>query len=817
MKKGKISGILILTMILSTLFMPFVSHNVIANDVIDVTIVKSTDLPTNKDIEITVEASDDLSGIKEIVLPDGLKAKSDIARFTVTENGSYTFKAIDNAGNETVGTVEITNIFKEKPELVLTPSTTEPTNQDIVVDVKATGRGIEIKEIVLPDETKIEGDEAQFKVTENGSYIFKAIDIAGNEVEETIEITNIESAKSIVVERIEISPNQREIEIGDTIEFIATAYYSDGSSKNITNLAAWSTDKNIVKIDEGIATGINDGTSVIRAEYENKSDIATVIVKSKDIQAPIPSIPSIPDIIPKPIILKNIAIAPKQQQIETEDTVKLIAKAYYSDGSSRDITDLAEWKSDNEDIVRIENGIAKGISRGIATIYVKYEGMEDIATINVIEIKPTSIILEKIIVDLPPKRIKVGEKVKLGAKAYYSDGNSRDITSLTTWSSVDSSIALIENDEVKGICEGVTSIKAEYEKMQDIVSIEIYKDMHTDKKSAPKPVNPEPNSVSKPTTEPILKSTSKMDNKIKNTSKDSKSVSEKIKTKEVKQFNTEKPKESLKEKLISIEHSKRANVILKGIIRGYLKTQNGNPIANVRVELHSAPKITYTDENGFFEFRDVEIGHHKLFLADDTISKEKILVKSLVVRENDNVKSELSGDVINDKFKKDEAVETTQIELTNSELVKDLELIIMVDDSKNSADTSFFSFLKLGNFNVCIVSILFLAILMLFLVFWLRKQIEVYAIKYENGKETEVLIHKKRIEWAKKEIKINLHQDLLNINKLGGHNIKVVFLKNVSKKIAGKTIILLDEDQIILRFKAPKDETFDIVIKSKLK
>ncbi|WP_129721378.1 hypothetical protein [Xylanivirga thermophila] len=218
MRKSTISKMLVVTMLLSTLFIPMGGNRAIASDDPDVTIIQSTNEPTNQDVVITVETSDDLSGIREIILPDGSKSTESKITYIVSENGSYTFKAIDNASNETVGIVEITNIFKEKPKLTLTPSTTEPTNQDIVVDVKATGRGIGIKEIVLPDETKIEGDEAQFKVTENGSYTFKAIDVAGNEVEETIEITNIDKVLPVItIEPYETNWTNKDIAVKATV------------------------------------------------------------------------------------------------------------------------------------------------------------------------------------------------------------------------------------------------------------------------------------------------------------------------------------------------------------------------------------------------------------------------------------------------------------------------------------------------------------------------------------------------------------------------------------------------------------------------
>ncbi|SHH58838.1 hypothetical protein [Sporanaerobacter acetigenes] len=197
MKKLKMAKVLGLALILSIVVMPYNSIMALAdND--DVTIIVNTDEPTNQDIVITVETSDDLSGIKEIVLPDGTKVEKESTEFIVSENGNYQFKVYDNALNETVGYVEIKNIDKQKPILELVPSTINPTNQDVTITIKATDEGSGIKEIILPDETKIEEESAEFIVSENGSYTFIARDNAGNETEEVIEITNIDKVPPVI-------------------------------------------------------------------------------------------------------------------------------------------------------------------------------------------------------------------------------------------------------------------------------------------------------------------------------------------------------------------------------------------------------------------------------------------------------------------------------------------------------------------------------------------------------------------------------------------------------------------------------------------
>jgi hypothetical protein len=67
-------------------------------------------------VTLFVTATDAQSGIKEITLPDGTKISDKNTTYTVTKNGTYTFKAMDNAGNEAEKSIEIKNIIEDLPD-----------------------------------------------------------------------------------------------------------------------------------------------------------------------------------------------------------------------------------------------------------------------------------------------------------------------------------------------------------------------------------------------------------------------------------------------------------------------------------------------------------------------------------------------------------------------------------------------------------------------------------------------------------------------------------------------------------------------------
>ncbi|MET3194627.1 Ig-like domain-containing protein [Gottfriedia sp. OAE603] len=72
-------------------------------------IVPSTTEPTKNDVLLTVKASD-ASGIAKIVLPDGTEVNTGNATFSVNNNGTVSFIAVDLAGNQTTKTFVVSNI-----------------------------------------------------------------------------------------------------------------------------------------------------------------------------------------------------------------------------------------------------------------------------------------------------------------------------------------------------------------------------------------------------------------------------------------------------------------------------------------------------------------------------------------------------------------------------------------------------------------------------------------------------------------------------------------------------------------------------------
>lgn len=153
---------------------------------------------TNGDVTLTLSGVTDAggSGILSIERPDGtVLTGSTSAVYTVTTNGTYTFKIRDHAGNITLRSITVSNIDKVVPVGTITPPSTAWTNGNVVLNLTgvADSGGSGLDEIELPvSGTKVTGTSASYTASSNGTYTFKIYDRAGNVTSKSYVVNNID-------------------------------------------------------------------------------------------------------------------------------------------------------------------------------------------------------------------------------------------------------------------------------------------------------------------------------------------------------------------------------------------------------------------------------------------------------------------------------------------------------------------------------------------------------------------------------------------------------------------------------------------------
>jgi uncharacterized protein YjdB len=183
----------------------------------------------------------------------------------------------------------------------------------------------------------------------------------------TLTVTNA------VITSITVTPATTTLPIGAKLTFVATAGYSDGTTKDVTTLASWtSSTTTVAQVSDagttrGQATALKAGTTTITATYSGLSGKATLTVTSAT--------------------LASIVITPATTSVSVGATVILKAYAVYSDGTKAEVTASATWSSSDTSVATVSSaagsaGQATAVKTGTATITATYNALSGTATLT---------------------------------------------------------------------------------------------------------------------------------------------------------------------------------------------------------------------------------------------------------------------------------------------------------------------------------------------------------------------------------------------------------------------------------------------------
>jgi Concanavalin A-like lectin/glucanases superfamily/Bacterial Ig-like domain (group 2) len=237
---------------------------------------------------------------------------------------------------------------------------------------------------------------------------------------------------------ISIAPSTPSIVKGSTLQFTATATYSDGSTQNVTNTASWnSTNTTVVSISStGLGAGVGVGTSTIQATSGSITGTAQATVT---------------------LALVSIAIVPANATVAKGNTLQLAATGTYSDNSTQNITSSVTWSSSSPAIASISTGgIVTGAGLGTATIAAASGATSGSSGLTVTV--PT---LLSISITPANSLMSTNATSQFTATGTYSDGSTQNITASSTWTSSNSAAATINaNGLVTSLAVGNTTIAA---------------------------------------------------------------------------------------------------------------------------------------------------------------------------------------------------------------------------------------------------------------------------------------------------------------------------------------------------------------------
>jgi len=158
------------------------------------------------------------------------------------------------------------------------------------------------------------------------------------------------------VSSITVGPASASVAAGLTVQFTATAVYSDGSQKDVSQSATWASSATAIATVSatGIATGVTAGTSSVSATWSGVTGNDTLTVG--------------------PPNLTSIVVSPNKPTVAVGKTLQFSAIGSYTDRSTQDLTKSVAWSSSDTATATISTdsnsvGLATAVALGTTEIH----------------------------------------------------------------------------------------------------------------------------------------------------------------------------------------------------------------------------------------------------------------------------------------------------------------------------------------------------------------------------------------------------------------------------------------------------------------
>jgi trimeric autotransporter adhesin len=139
--------------------------------------------------------------------------------------------------------------------------------------------------------------------------------------------------------------------------------------------------------------------------------------------------------------LTSLQVSPGNASVAPGAVQQFTAMGKYSDGSSKDLTGSAQWKTSDSNIASVAGGKVTGVGAGIVMVTATSGKFSASATLQV---NSAATNLASIAVSPAASSLPVNTSQQFTATGTYKDGSSRDLTALVSWASSFGSIATID-------------------------------------------------------------------------------------------------------------------------------------------------------------------------------------------------------------------------------------------------------------------------------------------------------------------------------------------------------------------------------------
>jgi len=222
---------------------------------------------------------------------------------------------------------------------------------------------------------------------------------------------------AVTLESLSLAPAAVTLAATETQQLTATGHYSDGSMRDVTQQAAWSsTVPGVAAVSStGLVTAAIDGMTDVTATLEGKTATRTVTVSG--------------------VALMSIAVTPEMIQLGVGEQLQFVATGTYADGSKRNVSAEVAWTSSAPAVATVSvTGLVAAMTTGTTTVEAVLRGKRSSVMASVVAKTVSALVISPAALVLAP-----GETKQLTATATYSDGTTGDVTSTATWEVLGSS------------------------------------------------------------------------------------------------------------------------------------------------------------------------------------------------------------------------------------------------------------------------------------------------------------------------------------------------------------------------------------------
>jgi len=263
--------------------------------------------------------------------------------------------------------------------------------------------------------------------------------------------TEISASSGAIRESTTLTVNAaslRSISLGESVKiaknthhrFVAIGTFNDGSTRNISSNATWSSsDTSVATIQSNlqVAKGVQAGTTQITATLNSITEAVRLTVTNASVV--------------------SISIAPANQYLPAQVKFSYRATGLFNDTSSQDLSLDVFWASSVLTVASIVSpGIAQTLSSGSTTISAAFERARGTTFLNV---SPATLMS----IGIMPSTalISPGSVQQFFAVGTFSGGSVQYVTNVATWTSSDMAVASVNAiGQVAGESAGSVTVSA---------------------------------------------------------------------------------------------------------------------------------------------------------------------------------------------------------------------------------------------------------------------------------------------------------------------------------------------------------------------